>query len=100
MDHGDKERVRDRNKKLELEEERVLAQLEHVLSSYDGRALFWDILSVCRIYNSPSNSEYILREIGRQDVGKIVLDMIFKANPHAYTTMRQEAENRMNKIND
>jgi len=99
MDYGDEESVKRRSTKVSLEEERIEEALKKFLSSYDGRAALWAILSYCKIYNSPSDSEYILREIGKQDVGRYILGLMFRAEPNAYTLMRQEASNREEKIN-
>ena len=94
IDVGDEEQVAEAQAKAKLLKERETEELRHILGLYGGRAFVWRILEYCGLYRSPS-SEDILRETGRADVARYLLEEMFVSDKDAYTKMRNEAEERI-----
>ena len=62
------------------------ANYKDVMSTPAGKAVFWDILSQCDIYNNVfgggnDNTNYIL---GRRSIGKGLLEQLEQADPNFY----------------
>ena len=69
--------------------------LRTVLSTYAGRAVFWRLLSACRIYSdSFTGDERTYYYEGKRSIGLGIIEMIENVNPHVMAQIRDEAVER------
>jgi hypothetical protein len=93
VDVGDAKQVEEAKTKVQIAREREIHELKEILETYRGRALVWRILAMCGLQLAPPN-DFMARHIGRQDIGRELLQEVFTSAPNVYTVMRQEAEER------
>lgn len=86
-----------RIKRLEMRhtaahEAQVKAGIANALATSEGRAMFWEILSLTGMFRNPHTGNALNSAFnsGRQSVGQDVFGMLEEINPHAYITMLQE----------
>lgn len=82
-----------------MREEQLIIQerndLEWVTSSVAGRRVLWRILSFCGVYQAPvGDTNDIMRQLGKKDVGLYILDLIGDCSEERLITMMREAKNR------
>lgn len=94
-DAGDQSSVDRARFKKNLEEDARTEHYKEVLGTYEGRAVIWDILSQCGIYDAgllpPSDSAY---RDGKRYIGVTLIEEIEYISPNSYSLMRQEATER------
>ncbi len=77
--------------KRELDEEQREVNWKAVLDTYEGRAVFWDILTLCSIYDAGFlPSEHSLYRDGKRAVGVTIIEDLEEVAPNAYSRMREE----------
>lgn len=98
-DYGSEEVVGKREAVVE-EQRRVRdAEFLHLLKTYGGRYFVWEVLTECRLFQSPpAGMEETYRFVGRQDVGRKVLEICLTLFPEAYTMMLNEAQLRLEEL--
>ena len=73
------------------------SRISAVISSYEGRAMLWDILECCRIFTKgyvEGNLAYYNQ--GRRDVGLELIERINEIDKDVYARMSKEAIERDN----
>ena len=94
---GDETQVKARKKTAKLHREKEVEELREVLSTSGGRATIYRILEWCQIYQDPcTHPQAAFRDIGKQDVGRLLLREVFTSDQDAYTVMLREAKERDN----
>lgn len=94
VDHGDENQVASikKSKKLQFEEQQE--NLRRVLSTYEGRAVFWKLLGDCKMFESVAigdNPLVLAASQALQNFGKRVLADVLTANVNSFNIMRDEA---------
>jgi hypothetical protein len=98
MNAGDEGQVRSRNQRIKFERERELRDLCSVLSTREGRRVFWRLIGKCRVFDSVwEQSARIHYNSGQQDVGQFILKEIVEADEGAYILMMKESKESMDK---
>ncbi|HKI62886.1 MAG TPA: hypothetical protein VKA31_11385 [Mariprofundaceae bacterium] len=95
-DVGDKEQVKKRKSKAQLEQERQDEDLRKVLETYEGRSFIWWLLENAGIYRttfSVEPNEAAFNE-GIRQIGLLTLSRVDEVAPNAYTKIRAEAQAR------
>ena len=70
-------------------------RLETVLKTYNGRAVLWKVLEVCRVFEGGFvNPEYSTFRDGSRTVGLTLIDEIEKISPKYMSQMSLEAKRR------
>lgn len=73
--------------------------LTNIMGTVAGRAWVHDLLVFCSIYGDPvipGDTHLTYRNLGMQNVGKMILDEINTAAPERYLPMLREAKQRAN----
>ena len=97
---GDEKQVKQKRSIIDLDREKELEEFRNILKTYGGRSFIWRILERCGIYSAGvTDALETFRELGKRDIGLWVLEEIFSASPDIYTTIRNEASERMERIN-
>ena len=63
------------------------------LSTYDGRAVVWDLLSACGLFRDiffGEETHAAARAMGKRAVGLLIYEKVFTFHPEAYTLMQAE----------
>ena len=99
FDVGDERQVSKRKTKAELERERQVEELRVILSTEGGRNVVWRVLAMSQIFNSPpADTNDAFRMVGRQDLGRELLNEIFTSDKDAFILMQTEGNERDSKI--
>lgn len=89
-------------KKMGTREERLnhrqLDDLKAVLGSIHGKRLLWRIMSECAPFTSPlhSSGSQLYYNVGRQDIGRFIMDAVLSADPNKFLEMQIEAKDYEN----
>ena len=95
FDAGDEVKVGKRKIKAKLEREKQVEELRVILSTKGGRNVIWRLLSMAKLFNDPiGDTNDIMRQIGAQCIGRLILAEVFTSDPNAYILMQQEAKER------
>jgi hypothetical protein len=71
------------------------SDVEWSTSTEQGRRFLWNIMSYCGIYRDiEGNSEDMMKQIGRRQVGLYLLGLITDESEDRYIEMMREAKNR------
>ncbi|MGD9156929.1 MAG: hypothetical protein PVG39_00855 [Desulfobacteraceae bacterium] len=68
------------------------SKIREALKNKDTRYLVWKILCNCGIYESIHPGELADFNLGKREIGLILLDEIQEASPGIYLTMQKEAQ--------
>ncbi len=94
-DVGDEKQVTHRKSAAKLQQDEVDARFIDVMSTYNGRAVLWGVMSDCGVTRAaPPGTEAMTRFEGRRDVGLEVLEKIMRLTPEFYPIMGNEAVSR------
>jgi hypothetical protein len=92
------ERVR---KQAEREAQWIAEQYRQVMHTPAGRAVVWDLLERCRVFESiwePNARIHYLA--GRQDFGHELMGIVLETDEELYLLMEQEARRRAKRARD
>jgi len=71
------------------------SDVEWSTSTEQGRRFLWNLMSYCGIYRDiEGNSDDMLKQIGRRQVGLYLLSLITDESEDRYIEMMREAKNR------
>ncbi len=91
MDVGDEEQVKGRESKVDLVKRREQEELTAILKTRAGRDLLWRIMGYGGIFDGIITDPLeTFRQLGRRDIGMMVMADVMEAYPEAYTIMRAE----------
>lgn len=93
----EQKQVKKRKKKWQLDREREVEELKHILSTSGGRWLLWRILEKCGLYQTTTNvsNPYVMaHKSGQRDLGIWLLKEILEADQNGYTMIMSEAKER------
>jgi len=95
-DAGDQSSVDKKRTESQSDKERIIESWKQILSTYEGREVFWAILGSCDTPGGftgavPGLSYYYE---GKRDVALGIRNDIDAVAPNAYTRMREEAYER------
>ncbi|MGH9811534.1 MAG: hypothetical protein ACRD4T_00210 [Candidatus Acidiferrales bacterium] len=81
-----------RNERPRLQRERLEHDIRRVLGTDEGRrVLWWVVDELAGLGRQMPNTEYALREAGRQDVGRDLERELLALSPDGWAKMRTEA---------
>ena len=82
-DAGDVAQTKSKKTKYELIQDREASELKAVLDTYEGRAVFWRLLSKCGMYkDSMTGDNRTFYYEGRRSIGLDVIEMIAEVDAH------------------
>lgn len=92
-DIGDRKTVERKKLTARLKDKDRLDYLKGVLASPQGRAWVWDMLSMCGVFHNPMRADAADTAFacGEMNVGQKILADVVRADPGAYVTMMNEA---------
>lgn len=94
-DAGDDKQVKQKKSAAQLKDEARHHYLTTTLSTYEGRATLWEILSLCGIYKSSfTGDERTYFYEGKRRIGLDLIEKIEAADPHSMARIRDEAIQR------
>jgi hypothetical protein len=94
-DAGDEKHVAKAKSKRQLKKEADDHFLTSVLSTYEGRAVIWRLLSECGVFRSSFTGDtdtYFFE--GKRSIGLDIINMIADVDPHGFSQIRDEAVQR------
>ena len=95
MDISDEEEQAAAKERFALIEEEDKEYVRQVVNTYAGRAFVWRLICMSGVYRAPvSHPIDTHREVGKQDLGRDIQEIIWTTDPNSYTLMRQECEKR------
>jgi hypothetical protein len=86
-------RVEREQKQAELDRLRESEHWRKTLSTYDGRAVVWDLLSATGIFRDifyGEETHSAARAMGKRSLGLLIYEKVFTFHPEAYTLMQAE----------
>ena len=94
---ADKDQVKTAKKKEKSREENDKMDIQHILSSINGRRFLWGILQFCGVFETSfnQNTNQTMFNEGQRNVGLRLLSKIQEADAAAYITMVKEYEGNM-----
>jgi hypothetical protein len=94
-DAGDEKQVKKNKTRKKIQAEQEQIDLKTILATAGGRRVIWWILEECGVYRTSftGNSHTFFNE-GKRQIGLMLIEKIFAADPTAYTNMRLEAAER------
>ena len=94
MNTSDPSQVKYAERASKLLDERRMAALKNVLSTQDGRDVFWWLMGEAGLHQTPwaARNETVFFNIGKQDFARFMLAQICKASPEAYIQMVTDAQ--------
>lgn len=72
--------------------------LKVVLGSIHGKRLLWRIMTECAPFQSPlhASGSQLYYNVGRQDIGRFIMDAVLSADPKKFLEMQIEAKDYEN----
>lgn len=90
---ADEDQVKEAGLRLKSRRMTELNDIRRVLSIPEGRRVLWRLICHCSIYELPSAQQpYTERDIGRQGVGRFILNEICDADLEAWFEMQRESK--------
>lgn len=92
LNAANRRQVRDAGRVEKRREQRRAAAYRAVLGTVEGRFVFWDLIGRAGVYRSVSNPHGGIQSqnIGRQDFGHELMDLVIQAGDELYLLMEQE----------
>jgi hypothetical protein len=92
FDAGDDTQVTKKKKKFVIQREKELEEFKQILSTKPGRDFVWRVLEWCGVYKTSftGNSTTFFNE-GKRQIGLMLLEEVFTADPQAFTRMQLDA---------